>query len=674
MSPPALSLTTRDTVSLSSELREEKEKSHEPSMKNRVMEQELGMLREEVARLNALMPTTTVTPTQHTNVVAVNKKGKGLSELARQLRVMQAKNAKLSAEIGRLERQLRILADTSGVSVTDLRGTLQQACESEAYGELQSQLASLQAQLEEAQCKQRKAADFDREAEGKKMANLELRIGELEEVEGALRQEIGQLYKSQDTQAEEATKLKMVNNRQAKEIDALKKQLDELEVRNNKQLEKVPPVPVPPIRVPPKANDQPVQARTESNQKKPPPDSSTATTGPPDVKSTEYESSSQDFDHVENSQLQLLRKQVAARGKELELKESQYKTRFTMQEERIVDMEQQLSSLYTAFALIDQEHSQEKRSKEELTRALRLADSQVAKSVDYLQRNSSATINTPATGGDLPSKENSPAYLTASHAAGSSPGRAPPKSPVQTGGTPGITDIVFAGTVNKRGRLNRWKKLHASLCRGFATFQLHLSESAPLPGSGKKPTVYSLVVFRSSFEVLKGLSNHPYAFRIKMDQYHKGGTELVLSVNTEEELNQWITGLQEAVNGANAPKNVTTPMGTTPPIITQPRNEVGNAAAYDSDLQTALQQSLRESEQGSGAHAGGSREGDDDELNIALAESLRLSEQGSAAHRLGQEVEESKDEIGHSESSDADLRAALQESLLTEQSHQIVDL
>ena len=161
--------------------------------------------------------------------VASPGKQSHLSELARQLRVMQAKNQTLTVEIGRLERQLRILADTSGVSVAELRGTLQRACESEAFGEMQSRLASLEAQLEEATLKHRKASEFDREAEAKKTANLQLRIGELEEAEGALRKEIGQLYKSQDEQAEEATNLKATNDQQAKEITSLKEELKKFE-------------------------------------------------------------------------------------------------------------------------------------------------------------------------------------------------------------------------------------------------------------------------------------------------------------------------------------------------------------------------------------------------------------------------------------------------------------
>jgi hypothetical protein len=40
----------------------------------------------------------------------------GLSELSKQLRILQAKNESQAVDINRLERQLRILADLQGIS------------------------------------------------------------------------------------------------------------------------------------------------------------------------------------------------------------------------------------------------------------------------------------------------------------------------------------------------------------------------------------------------------------------------------------------------------------------------------------------------------------------------------------------------------------------------------
>jgi hypothetical protein len=624
-----------------------------------------------IAERHGEIPGNTKANTTSTNTTSTTGKksktnGKGLSELARQLRVMQAKNSTLSAEIQRLERQLRILADTSGVSVSDLRGTLQRACESEAYAELQTQLTKLQYQLEEAQL--RKAVDFDREAEGKKTANLQLRIGELEESEEALRKEIQQLYQSQDLQAEEAIKLKKLNERQENEIKALKAQLE------GKEKER------------PTADRSAVVVVSPTLPKKKASSSKEITpNGTPDPTTKKYEENSL----LEDNQLQLLRKQVAARGKELELKESQYKTRFTLQEERIVDMEQQLSSLYTAFELIDQEHSQEKQSKEALTRALRLADAQVAKAVDHLQRSSptanpqsattAAATGPSANASDAFVQSNS-GYSPASYATTPSPVAKSTALPASSASTKtGVNEVIFSGPVMKRGRLNRWKQQHASLLRGFATFQLHLSDSSPTLGHSKKPSVYSLVVFRSNYEVVKTFPNFPFAFRIKIDKFNRNSPEVVLAVKTEAEFNQWIVGLHEAVNGggqvAKRPPTSPPPVFTPKRIPQQPMVTVQQLPTEDSALAAALEESLRVSEAESAAraasvHGSGQTESgisptSDSDLDAALAESLRVSEQEHAMRGTvrDQDTEETKQEIGESESSDADLKAAVAESL-----------
>merc|ERR1719329_33237 len=74
----------------------------------------------------------------------------GLSELSKQLRIFQSKNEAQAVEISRLERQLRILADLQGINVADLRKALEDACQNEAFGEMQSRVRKLRAELEAA--------------------------------------------------------------------------------------------------------------------------------------------------------------------------------------------------------------------------------------------------------------------------------------------------------------------------------------------------------------------------------------------------------------------------------------------------------------------------------------------------------------------------------------------
>lgn len=96
----------------------------------------------------------------------------GLSELSKQLRILQAKNEAQSVEINRLERQLRILAELQGISVADLRKALEDACANEAFGELQHRVAKLRAELEAANlAKQRELQEQGGNAAAGNIAN-----------------------------------------------------------------------------------------------------------------------------------------------------------------------------------------------------------------------------------------------------------------------------------------------------------------------------------------------------------------------------------------------------------------------------------------------------------------------------------------------------------------------
>lgn len=96
----------------------------------------------------------------------------GLSELSKQLRILQAKNEAQSVEINRLERQLRILAELQGISVADLRKALEDACANEAFGELQHRVAKLRAELEAATLAKQK--EGQRETAAPHIANCKL--------------------------------------------------------------------------------------------------------------------------------------------------------------------------------------------------------------------------------------------------------------------------------------------------------------------------------------------------------------------------------------------------------------------------------------------------------------------------------------------------------------------
>ena len=156
----------------------------------------------------------------------------GLSELSKQLRILQAKNESQSVDINRLERQLRILAELQGISVADLRKALEDACANEAFGELQHRVAKLRAELEAASLAKR--AEYAKDAAAPHIANLELRVGELEEVEEKHQREIHHLYEQLKHEKERATRLEMERDQHKKDAEEYLKKLNEERLKYSK--------------------------------------------------------------------------------------------------------------------------------------------------------------------------------------------------------------------------------------------------------------------------------------------------------------------------------------------------------------------------------------------------------------------------------------------------------
>ena len=147
-----------------------------------------------------------------------------LSELSVQLRKLQAEKNAQANEIDRLQRQLRILSELKGISIEDLMSALKAACEAEAHGEMRAIVGKLQAQVEGLELgggggrvAGMKGGNFDddddtsyigtvsgiptqqqfnEESAKRARAALELKIGELQEIEATLRAELDGLYRN----------------------------------------------------------------------------------------------------------------------------------------------------------------------------------------------------------------------------------------------------------------------------------------------------------------------------------------------------------------------------------------------------------------------------------------------------------------------------------------------
>mmetsp|Transcript_55680 Transcript_55680/g.62221 ORF Transcript_55680/g.62221 Transcript_55680/m.62221 type:complete len:791 (+) Transcript_55680:121-2493(+) len=351
----------------------------------------------------------------------------GLSELSKQLRILQATNESQAVDIGRLERQLRILAELQGISVSDLRKALEDACSSEAYGELQNRVSKLRFELEAATLAKR--AELRKDAAAPQIANLELRIGELEEVEEASRRKIESLYTELRKESSETVRLESENQQLKKALqnminrlknetarstqletkfqnqmqqlrdDQSKRMYEEAErsndklntVRNNsstttgarKQYSMISPQMASEyeqmVKVLNKKDGQlrGAQAKLHADDIR----------WAEKLKNGEERARKVQMDmKVEMDKLMLTVKELEDADGQSGLRLAQFKARFSVQDERIVDMGQQLDSLYTAFTLLKEEFDSENDRHTAMLSNLNDADAEIARQTNKVEK------------------------------------------------------------------------------------------------------------------------------------------------------------------------------------------------------------------------------------------------------------------------------------------------
>lgn len=155
-----------------------------------------------------------------------NKNTSGLSELSKQLRTLQSTNHSQAAQIDKLERKLQILSELKGVSVNDLKSALQNACQEEAYNEIRMEMETLRAQLEIARSNTTRSTP-----QTNAMANLELRVGELEEVEESLRTKLSKLYEALRQQTTKTTLFESSSSTYQQQLEDYKTKYESLQTR-----------------------------------------------------------------------------------------------------------------------------------------------------------------------------------------------------------------------------------------------------------------------------------------------------------------------------------------------------------------------------------------------------------------------------------------------------------
>jgi hypothetical protein len=548
-------------------------------------------------------------------------KNAGLSELSKQLRIFQAKNEGQWIEINRLERQLRILADLQGISVADLRQALQDACANEAFGELQHRVASLRAQLEAAHLA--KQAELKKDAAAHQIATLELRIGELEEVEDVKRDEIRNLYEQLRQEKARSMRLESSLEHQQSETQDLKKQLAEERARANRlqalgeeqRLEikslKANPPPLPQAAEHLKSMGGAQEARERSNMQK---EYEQRLGSVRDEEAARRRKMQAEHDtitelfkkkaneiremhvtmQVDQEQMALTIKELKDAQKQYELREAQYKARFTVQEERIKDLDQQLISLYTAFQLLREEHDAEAQSRRDLKNNLDEADAQVARQVEDFEKQgqeksfgsplqTSSTTNRPmmvaSPAGTSVRYMSSPAtsyvpstppppvrgkqldYPSTPSTLGSPSARSlmattpkssggPTLNTWQILGTPGSSsksqsvatpqgarEMLMTGTllVRSKSMIKKWKSKSSALFLKFTHFQWDLDGKSHALQFGVSKVEY--------------YANYPLSFAVHVNPYDKMAPIVYAAAVNEREYAQWMAALTRATTG-----------------------------------------------------------------------------------------------------------------------------
>lgn len=163
----------------------------------------------------------------------------GLSELSKQLQIQKAQNESISIEINRLERQLKIVADLQGITVSDLRQALDDACANEAFEEMQHRVAKLRADLEAASLI--KEAELRKDVAAPQIATMEKRIKALEETEGKLRLENASLNDKLEQETRKISVLEAEVEDQKRLVENVKNQvqLEAIRVADNQEIEKL---------------------------------------------------------------------------------------------------------------------------------------------------------------------------------------------------------------------------------------------------------------------------------------------------------------------------------------------------------------------------------------------------------------------------------------------------
>ena len=468
-----------------------------------------------------------------------SKSNNSLSALSKQLRELQNQNNQQNLEIERLERQNNIAAEIKGTSVAAIKEELRNACQGQAHAELLREnelLRERNSKLQQTSQSQQPTSDhFDRDAADQNAATLELRIGELQEVEDELRSEVASLYERVGNETARVAKTTST-------ISSLRAEL--LELQETKTTSTV------------------AASSTASDKLH--------------ARILELDTQLSALRSVESHSI-VLSEQLANLNKSSALRNEQHNARFKVQDSRISDLTGQLSSLYTAFEMLQQENHE---ILEHAKTQLHASDSQIAlqlhqslETEDKEERSSQpppllpdVTMSPnplPRPPSSISPPSPSPSSLSSSSSSSSSSllSSTASTTAATTATSTSVVTIIIQGVLWKRpkrlGNKKRmftspWKKRWFELRRGGS---LVYRESF---GGKVKGSIG--ITKHSRMHPTHEFPKQPFAFVMQLDSLgnEAQGVKLYLAAGNQEDLESWVKALGNVVDKSSTQQTVET--------------------------------------------------------------------------------------------------------------------
>jgi hypothetical protein len=303
-------------------------------------------------------------------------------------------------------------------------------------------------------------------------------------------------------------------------------------------------------------------------------------------------------DQVEKDKMALTIKELKDADSQSELRLAQFKARFSVQDERITDMEQQLSSLYTAFGLIKEEQDAEDMKRAALECNLNEADEEIARQVDGVERKqsqrnpmSSGSVNggtpdpwagtTPVNSGRSEATAGVPRTIRTSATEISTPGMMSPTATAQMVETPPMPVIAQPFDPSPQRTPGTWELLFpdpgSTNTRSFpspaSTSQNGLLIKGVLLVKSKsvmrkwKSRFCRLYLVRNhyqwdlegkSYTLGTGISkvefypNHPLSFSVYTNPFDDMAPVVHAAASNEEDYHRWMSALTMATTGRDS--------------------------------------------------------------------------------------------------------------------------